>query len=137
MPLSFLFNWGAFPARHREPSGEAGGRIPQSGIVCRTNTYKRKSKSPRKKSDKHRYHYISTPCKINWENGLNSNHHQVSSPPWCDLPEIWCWHCNISRARVMQFNPFNPACPGLRLRFQPVGLTGRLPARRAYSSERG
>jgi len=30
MPLSFLFNWGTFPARHREPSGEAGGRNPQS-----------------------------------------------------------------------------------------------------------
>ena len=41
-------------------------RIPQSTIVCRTNTYKKKSKNPTKKSDKHRYHYISTPCKINW-----------------------------------------------------------------------
>ena len=37
----------------------------------------------------------------------------------------------------MTQHSWEPSDFGFLLRFQPVGLTGRLPARRAYSSERG
>ncbi len=48
-----------------------------------------------------------------------------------------CYY-NTSKADAIEFNLWKSACPGLRLRFQPVGLTGQrvgptapLPARRA------